>query len=130
MPCDDIQDPVCGCDSVTYINECHARFLNGIVEWTYGKCMTSSTTENEIFGNQDILIFPNPATEAITLQLNSTVDHKDLQFIIVDQIGRVTEVIILESYESSLRIDISHLSKGIYFISDRSGKLRPMKFVK
>lgn len=30
-------DPVCGCDEVTYSNDCVAA-CNGITKWTEGKC--------------------------------------------------------------------------------------------
>jgi len=36
--CADIYDPVCGCDEVTYENECVAVYLNGITSWTKGPC--------------------------------------------------------------------------------------------
>ena len=35
--CYDLYDPVCGCDSVTYSNECHAR-KNGVLKWAHGAC--------------------------------------------------------------------------------------------
>ncbi len=30
-------DPVCGCDDVTYGNDCEAR-INGVTSWTEGAC--------------------------------------------------------------------------------------------
>ena len=35
--CDDIYDPVCGCDEVTYSNACEAE-NSGVTEWTEGEC--------------------------------------------------------------------------------------------
>ena len=35
--CDDYYDPVCGCDSNTYSNECFAG-VNGIISWINGVC--------------------------------------------------------------------------------------------
>ena len=35
--CIEIYEPVCGCNDVTYSNECYAE-LNGISSWTEGEC--------------------------------------------------------------------------------------------
>lgn len=36
--CTLIWDPVCGCDSITYSNDCHALNFGGVTSWTQGPC--------------------------------------------------------------------------------------------
>ena len=36
--CPGVVEPVCGCDSVTYNNECEAYYYGGVTSWTAGPC--------------------------------------------------------------------------------------------
>jgi hypothetical protein len=51
--CIEIWEPVCGCNDVTYSNECYA-FYNGVTEWTDGEC-DSPNPYNPDFDNDNMI---------------------------------------------------------------------------
>jgi PKD repeat protein len=76
------------------------------------------TKINAVSFLNDVKIYPNPANSVLNIEVSaSTNSTKDLNIKIMDVLGK--EVLATE-YQK--QIDISHLSKGIYFVKITSGK--------
>jgi hypothetical protein len=93
-----------------------------------GKIPLEPGVINENSRKQDILIFPSPASESISV--SSSVYGKNVQLSITDFLGR--EVILSNLENPTKKIDIEKLVNGIYFITVlyNNTTLKSEKFVK
>lgn len=82
---------------------------------------------NQIYGNgKDVVLYPNPATDAINIKLSSFSMDKVFEYSIVGNDGRLIENsnALLSSYQPQLgmcRLEIQTLPPGIYTIIIGSG---------
>ncbi len=79
------------------------------------------------FQRGEFNLYPNPASNSITLTSNTTIN----QITIVDINGRVMHTIIISEQKSQHSIEVGSLLSGIYFIELQSGANREtLKFLK
>ena len=76
----------------------------------------------------ELVLYPNPATKEVMLALST--DAKITAVQIFDGLGKAMEVLPLQSLDVNVRLDISDLQKGIYYVKvQTSGKLHTHKLV-
>ncbi len=92
---------------------------NGIWKWE-----PTNVSVKPVIANNSVLIFPNPATDYITIK------GSDLQSVrIIDLNGKVIKSVTLNQNEQN--IDISSLQKGIYVVNlVEKGKVSVYKLIK
>lgn len=80
---------------------------------------------NEIEGNDNYILYPNPATNEITI--NST--QKIVKIEVYSMDGRL--VLLKEPNSNTIQVDISSLSEGAYFVSiSGSATSKSLKIIK
>lgn len=92
--------------------------------------VTSTTTclgVNEL-DNASVLVYPNPATENINVQLSSQLSNAT--FEVIDALGKMVMIEKMENVSNT--INISTLNSGVYFYQIKSGSriIATQKFIK
>ncbi len=88
------------------------------------QCHSISFAGIDFVLNQPIRIYPNPANDELNVIMNN---HQETRGYIYNSIGQL--ILTVEIASTELKIDVSILESGIYWIVIDSSKLR-MKFIK
>lgn len=94
------------------------------VEKSFAVNVVPTTSVNELHANADVVVYPNPMNESLTVSMLS--NHKLQSATIYDLIGNE----IITSNKSD--IDVSHLQNGVYVIriKDNNGNTYSQKVIK
>jgi hypothetical protein len=102
-------DPVCGCNNITYRNQCNAYNNYGVVNWRSGVC-----------AGIDMDFYPNPVGPSTTLTIN--LSHPEFinanaDVKIVDMYGKTWEHRIINNFNRmTIQFDVTTLKTGVYLI--------------
>lgn len=80
----------------------------------------------ELFSEENVLVFPNPASDKITISIKDN-SYSEILIKCYDIIGN--EVFEIVTFNKTTQIDVSQFSKGIYFIQLLSKDEKQLKSV-
>ena len=132
-----------GYNSAFDADRCYSFFIGTIAIAVINPTQTMANSENQNLYNSNAVsqglrtegglkVFPNPATDEITLQILPELES-DATVTLMNLSGQVilTEKRWVSKYENSINMDLSKISSGLYIISVKQGsQLWTQKLVK
>lgn len=99
------------------------------VQWILRQGIPLSTKSNLLAQSS---IYPNPATDQITIVLPPTTNGQKITCCIIDQLGKQVKTITDQTVkQNNVNISVADLSKGMYIVHLTNGRIQQnMKFIK
>ena len=93
----------------------------------YGEILTfkTQTTDIDVIFDGNIALYPNPAKQIATLQIDGL--NAAAQVVITDLTGKTVDVYNLNASETQLKINVSNIADGTYFVKVISDKAIPVQ---
>jgi len=103
---------------------------NSYFKYSDIQSVSFSTTGIANIHSENFTVYPNPATDIITLTFDQNV-LSNFTISIYSLIGNLVKETYLKTSLNKIEININHLSKGMYFIKvvDESGNILSKKFL-
>lgn len=113
--CPGVYEPVCGCNDVTYDNNCLATAA-GVQSWTADACTGTGIDETD--SQPSITIYPNPSNGVVNIMFNG---NGRLTLWVTDLAGKQIALVSKDDNMNQFVWDASGLPSGCYLLHYRSG---------
>lgn len=117
--------PVCGCNSIEYMNPCVASYFGGVRSYVEGPCLVSIEKRNS-----GLKISPNPVFDMVSIGGLKKVS----ELFVFDFLGRFIKTIPFEdgqqNEDDTRKVNLSDLKSGVYYLVAGGGSFKPTLLIK